>query len=226
MNLPYVTLTAYYIMKGVVLPSRKKKQSRIQKENRTLILEAALHVFSQDGFLGATLDRIAEHAGMSKTNMLYYYRSKDDIYQAVLEQTLEVWLGAFVEINPDGDPIEELRRYITLKLEMSARHPEVSRLFANEIRRGAPFIKGLLETRLKQLVDKKASFIRNWVEQEKLAPVDPYHLVFVIWACTQQYADFEAQTEAIIGAKSQKTAFCDSFSHSVLSILLHGIRPR
>lgn len=202
------------------------KQSRIQTENRALIMQAALDVFSTDGYRGATVDRIAERAGMSKTNLLYYYPSKEEIYRSAIEQTVEDWLDPFAAIDPDGDPIEELRRYITIKLEMSDRYPEASRLFANEIQRGAPLVGEFLRTRLKSLVDEKAAVIRSWIDEGKLAPVDPYHLVFTIWATTQHYADFEVQVQAVLGSQAKKTGFNEQVAHAVLSILLNGIRPR
>jgi TetR/AcrR family transcriptional regulator len=202
------------------------KQSRIQTENRALIMQAALDVFSTDGYRGATVDRIAERAGMSKTNLLYYYPSKEEIYRSAIEQTVEAWLDPFDAIDPDGDPIEELRRYITLKLKMSDQNPEASRLFANEVQRGAPLVGEFLSTRLKALVDEKVAVIRTWIDEGRLAPVDPYHLIFTIWATTQHYADFEVQVQAILGKQAKKPGFSEQVAHAVLSILLNGIRPR
>jgi TetR/AcrR family transcriptional regulator len=202
------------------------KQSRIQTENRALIMQAALDVFSTDGYRGATVDRIAERAGMSKTNLLYYYPSKEEIYRSAIEQTVEAWLDPFDAIDPDGEPIEELRRYITVKLKMSDQNPEASRLFANEVQRGAPLVGEFLSTRLKALVDEKVAVIRTWIDQGRLAPVDPYHLIFTIWATTQHYADFEVQVQAILGKQAKKPGFSEQVAHAVLSILLNGIRPR
>ncbi len=202
------------------------RQSRIQTENRALIMQAALDVFSTDGFRGATIDRIAERAGMSKTNLLYYHRSKEDIYRAAIERTVEEWLEPFAEIDPDGDPIEELRRYVTAKLQMSLEAPEASRLFASEILRGAPLVMDFLTTRLKTLVDAKAAVIGRWIDEGRLAPVDPHHLIFAIWATTQHYADFEVQIGAIMGGQAEKPGFGDHAAQAVLSILLNGVRPR
>lgn len=204
----------------------KKKRSRIQVENRALILDAALQVFSTDGYRGATLDRIADKAGMSKTNLLYYFPSKEEVYRTALEQIVVNWLDPFRDIDGDADPIEQLRRYITLKLKASHENPEASRLFANEIQRGAPLIKGFLETTLKTLVDEKAKIIRGWIDEGKLAPVDPYHLIFMIWATTQHYADFDVQVNALLGSQASKPGFYEQSAQAVLSIILNGIRPR
>ena len=59
-------------------------RTRIQQEKRELILEAALEVFSANGFRGSTIDQIAEAAGMSKPNLLYYFRRKEDIHETLM----------------------------------------------------------------------------------------------------------------------------------------------
>ncbi|MEN0002341.1 MAG: TetR family transcriptional regulator C-terminal domain-containing protein [Pseudomonadota bacterium] len=207
-------------------PKKEAKLSRIQLENRAIISQAALDVFSTDGYRGATVDRIAERAGMSKTNLLYYFGSKEEVYATVIEQTVEEWLQPFADIDPDGDPIEEIRKYISIKLKMSAEKPEASKLFANEIQRGAPLMGTFLRTRLKALVDEKARVIRHWIDQGTLAPIDPHHLVFMIWAVTQHYADFDTQIEAILGSAVRKPGYRDQIGQAVLSVVLNGIRPR
>lgn len=203
-----------------------EKLSRIQETNRKTILDAALEVFSAYGFRGSTLDQIAAKAGMSKPNLLYYFRRKQDIYVQVLEGQLQTWLDPFNAIDPDADPIEELRRYITLKIEMSFTKPEGSRLFLNEILHGAPAIGPFLETTLKKLVNEKAKVIQKWVEEGKLAPIDPHHLIFMIWAMTQHYADFDVQIRAILGSQAGKPGFREQTAQAVLSIILNGIKPR
>ncbi|WP_185984522.1 TetR family transcriptional regulator C-terminal domain-containing protein [Aureimonas mangrovi] len=200
--------------------------TRIQAANRELILEAALPVFSAHGFKGATLDEIARAASMSKPNLLYYFRRKQDIYAAVLERTLEAWLAPLEALDPAGDPVAELTRYIRAKMRLSARKPEASRLFANEILHGAPVVGGFLKTRLKTLVEEKAAVLSRWMENGKLARVDPVHLVFMIWAMTQHYADFEVQVRAILGPRADARDFAEEAAEAVIAIVLGGVRPR
>ncbi len=205
---------------------KNDRTTRIQEINRKVILDAALEVFSVYGFRGTTIDQIAEKAGMSKPNLLYYFKRKQDIYASVLEETLEEWLRPLHELNPLGDPVEELRRYISFKLHMSAKKPEASRLFANEILHGAPAIQNFLKTSLKKLVDEKADVIRQWVSQGKLAPIDPYHLIFMIWATTQHYSDFDVQVRAILGNQVDRPGFHEQTAQAVLSLILNGVKVR
>ncbi|MCB1348353.1 MAG: TetR family transcriptional regulator, partial [Maritimibacter sp.] len=69
-----------------------RPRTRIQEKNRATILEAALDVFSQHGFRGATLDQIAKAAGLSKPNVLYYFPSKEAIHGALLAGLMDTWL--------------------------------------------------------------------------------------------------------------------------------------
>jgi len=179
----------------------KKKTSRIQLRNRKLILEAALDVFSQHGYRGATLDQIAEASGLSKPNILYYFDGKEEIHVTLLNQLMETWLDPLHQIDADGDPLEELMRYVHRKVDMSFEFPRESRLFANEILQGAPRMGPHLESGLKPLVTHIAQMINGWVKEGRLAPVDPHHLLFSIWATTQHYADFDAQVDVLMGGQ-------------------------
>ena len=179
-------------------PSRPPR-TRIQRAKRETILEAGLDVFSEAGFRGATLDRIAQAAGLSKPNLLYYYPSKEAIYEALLQRLLETWLDPLKAIDPDGDPLGEIMTYVRHKLKMSRDYPRESRLFANEIIQGAPRIAPVLSSDLRSLVQDRAAVIRHWADEGRIAAVDPVHLIFSIWALTQHYADFDVQVRAVLG---------------------------
>ena len=133
--------------------------TRIQREKQDVILEAALDVFSLHGFRGATIDQIAEAAGMSKPNLLYYFPRKEEIHKRLIAQLLDMWLAPLREMDADGDPIPEIRSYIRRKLEMARDFPRESRLFANEMLQGAPRAIDVLEGDLKALVDDKAKVL-------------------------------------------------------------------
>ena len=179
--------------------AKTQRRTRIQEEKEEHILEAALDVFSAHGFRGATIDQIADVAGMSKPNLLYYFRTKEAMHQALIDRVLDTWLDPLRQFDADGNPETEIRSYIRRKLEMARDFPRESRLFANEILRGAPLIEGELSGPLKTLGDEKAGVIRAWIKAGKMAKCDPYHLIFSIWATTQHYADFDVQVRAVLG---------------------------
>lgn len=196
------------------------RQTRIQKRNRRRILEAALDVFSADGYSGATIDRIAEAAGLSKPNVLYYFPSKEGIHAELLAGLLEVWLQPMQDLDPDGDPLEQVLAYVSRKLAMSRDMPRESRLFAAEVFAGAPRLHGILQGRLKQLVARTAAVIEGWIAAGRLAPVDPVHLIFAIWSTTQHYADFETQVRAVLDPAADPWEGADRFLQTLFRKLL------
>lgn len=201
------------------------RRTRIQEENEERILEAALEVFSTFGFRGATIDQIADMAGMSKPNLLYYFRTKEDIHRLLIERLLVTWLDPLRAMKPEGDPVAEIRSYIRRKLEMARDYPRESRLFANELLQGAPRIADVLEGPLKELVDEKAGVIRQWSREGRLAPCDPYHLIFAIWATTQHYADFDAQVRAVLGPRLSGEGRFEDAARFLDKLFFEGLRP-
>lgn len=173
--------------------------TRIQRDRRARILEAALEVFSTDGFGGATLDGLAAAAGLSKPNLLYYFASKEAVYLALLERLLDNWLDPLRALDPAGDPMREMLAYVRRKLHLARDYPRESRLFAGEVLRGAPVLEPELSGGLRDLVDKHARVIADWMAAGRIAPSDPHHLIMSVWALTQHYADFAVQVAAVLG---------------------------
>jgi TetR/AcrR family transcriptional regulator len=200
-------------------------KTRIQEKNEQKILDAAEAVFAELGFEGATIDQISEKAQISKPNLHYYYKTKKILYVAVLNRVLESWMRPLATLDRRGDPVAELSRYIAIKLELTRRYPMASRVFANEILHGAPELQTYLRTDLKRMVDGKASAIRQWARSGKLVDIDPYHLIFLIWAATQHYADFLPQVKALMGITRLDRAEFKAIEASLCTIILHGILP-
>jgi len=203
-----------------------QRKTRIQMENEERILDAALEEFSAHGFRGATIDRIADHAGMSKPNLLYYFRRKQDMYEALIARLLDTWLEPLRELNAVGDPLPELQSYIRRKLEMARDYPRESRLFANEILQGAPRIKRLLESELKPLVDEKVEVLDGWMKDGRISTVDARHLIFSIWSTTQHYADFDTQVRVILGPDRGSEGRFEDAARYLETLFLDGLRPQ
>lgn len=135
------------------------KRSQAVSAKKEAILAAALEAFSQFGIHGTRLEQVAERAGVSKTNLLYYYPSKEALYVAVLQQILAIWLAPLKAFREDISPLVAIREYIRLKLEVSRDHPQASKLFCLEMLQGAPLLMGELTGDLKALVDEKSAIV-------------------------------------------------------------------
>ena len=175
----------------VHLESWRERTARVK---RTQILDAALEVFSRSGLQGARLDEISDKANISKANLFYYFTTKESIYLAVLMRTLKEWITPLQDFTVQGEPLEQIIRYVTEKLEHSRTAPAASRLLCMEMLAGAPLLGDMLRGPLKKLIEEKTAVIRAWARSGRITNIDPYHLLFMIWATTQHYADFSTRS--------------------------------
>jgi TetR/AcrR family transcriptional regulator len=136
------------------------KRTQAVNEKKEAILAAALETFSLYGIHGTRIEKVAERAGVSKTNLLYYYPSKEALYLAVLRHILAIWLAPLKAFREDLTPLVAIGEYIRLKLEVSRDNPQASRLFCMEMLQGAPVLKEELEGSLKALVEEIGHYCR------------------------------------------------------------------
>jgi TetR/AcrR family transcriptional regulator len=203
----------------------EKKKTRIKIRNEEKILEAALKLFSTYGFHGTTMEKIAELADMSQPNLHNYFKTKADLYEAVLNDILDIWVDPISSLDVEGDPATELRHYIGKKVEMARKYPEASRIFAAEMLQGAPILMHHLKGQVRMKVKAFSTVIESWGRQGKIREVDPVHLIFMIWASTQHYADFLPQIRAVMDVARLNKAQYDAAADSICSIIIGGLKP-
>lgn len=183
----------------------RKSKAETREENEYLILQAAEKVFAVHGFKGSTTNQIAHEAGLPKANVHYYFPTKSSLYKCVLESILQDWMKAAGVFETHADPATALSRYIEAKMDLSRRRPYGSRVWAKEIMSGAPVMEGALSTVLKQWVDECEATIDRWIEEKRINAVDAKALLYMIWATTQHYADFDRQIELLMTRREPHT---------------------
>lgn len=202
---------------------RPLRRNEIRQQNEALILQAAEKVFAEAGFGGATMQLIADVAGLPKANLHYYFATKEELYRKVVQNIFEIWLHAADSMDKAPGPVEGIGAYIDAKMEISRRHPDGSKVWASEVMHGAPVIQDYLETTLRDWTSGRAALIQRWVDEGKMAPVDPEHLLYMVWATTQHYADFGHQIQTLNGGKPLSNAQWQAAKTSVKSMILRGI---
>ncbi len=198
------------------------RRGRIGQAQEAAILRAAEAVFAERGYSGATTAAIARQAGLPKPNVHYYFRTKEALYRAVLRRILALWLSATDTIVEGADPAAALRGYIREKMRYTQHYPLASKVFANELLHGAPQIREFLRGDMRKLIETKARIISGWIAAGRMAPVDPIHLFFVIWATTQTYADFDVQVAAVLGRPKVGARELNDAGAAVETLILRG----
>lgn len=183
--------------------STNKPAGRIRQLNERKIIDAAEIEFSRHGYKGTSIQNIAERAGLPKANIHYYFSSKLELYGEILTSILELWDSALNEMRPEDDPAIALSAYIRSKIEFSRRYPLASRIFGLELMAGGEHLREYYQEGYVDWFRKRTAVFNAWIEQGKMDPVDPAHLIFMLWSTTQHYADFSYQITAALGTEDE-----------------------
>ena len=196
---------------------------KIRRKNIEKILLAAEKVFAEQGYAGTKMADIAQQAQLPRSNLHYYFSTKDELYREVLVNLLDTWEleGACFE-NFD-DPRVVLTSYIMEKMNHSRTRPHGSKLWANEIMRGAPLFQDMLDEHMAKGAKLMELKIRQWVDDKRINPVEPSALLYMIWASTQHYADFDYQVCALNGHQPLSDQQYHQAVQTITSVILRGV---
>ena len=200
---------------------QRKPTGRIGAKRRNIILSSALKAFAENGYKGASIQKIADAAGLPKANVLYYFSSKKALYSAVMQSILSMWNSSFDDATVDDCPSQTLARYIADKMEISRLHPYSSKAFAIEIINGADNLDNSFKRDHSQWVNSRLDVINGWIEAGKMDKVDPEYLLYHIWSTTQHYADFSSQIKQLKGKAMRQKEFKEA-TIAVVNIILKG----
>jgi len=206
-----------------IKPNKKEPNGNIRQKNKSIILDAAKNEFVKHGFQGASIKRIAERAGIPRANIHYYFNDKTDIYSQLLDGIIDIWNTNYDTLNIKDDPKTALSAYIRSKVMYSKEDPDASKIFASEMIHGAPVMNNYLSGVFKQWVQEKVNVIESWVSSKQIDPVNPYHLLFLIWGATQHYADFNIQVVAAMNKKEMQSQDFEDVVNSLTTIILKGV---
>ncbi|MFJ2546068.1 TetR/AcrR family transcriptional regulator [Pseudomonas sp. NPDC087612] len=210
------------------LQASGKPAGRIRQKNEQAIIQAAEDEFARHGFKGTSMNTIALKAGLPKANLHYYFTNKLGLYVAVLSNIIELWDSTFNALTVDDDPALALSSYIRTKMEFSRRNPQASRIFAMEIISGGQCLSDYFSEDYRAWFKGRAAVFQAWIDAGKMDPVDPVHLIFLLWGSTQHYADFATQICQVTGRSRLTKQDMEDASNNLIQIILKGcgLTPR
>lgn len=199
------------------------------KDTEATILNAATRVFLEHGLSGARMQEIADAAGINKALLHYYFRSKERLYQVVLEhQVGQVFRGLFAALNQTGSFEDWLRSFIRYYLTTISQHPSISRLliwelsgdscrvpdvirkvFANDVPQG---------TNIKEIV--RSSLISGGYDK-----VDPVHfLISLLSLCVYPIIAKPIISSILPEAEMDSPEFLNTREDAVFRLIIGGIK--
>ena len=188
------------------------------------IVAEAVRVFAESGYEGASIATVADNAGLSKQNLMYYFPTKQALYQRVLDGVLDEWLARMESLaDVDQDPRDVLRAYVQAKLRFSREQPWASRVYAMEVISGAQLYGDQIQKRVVPLLRKDIDVFERWIEEGRIAPINATHLLFAIWAMTQSYADFSTQMALVLNRKQLSKKDFDDAEVMITNMVLAAV---
>ena len=196
---------------------------KIRRKNVEKILLAAEKVFAEQGYAGTKMADIAKQAALPRSNLHYYFSTKDELYREVLVNLLDTWGLEGACFEKFDDPRVVLTSYIMEKMNHSRTRPHGSKLWANEIMRGAPLFQDMLDEHMAKGAKLMELKIRQWVDDKRINPVEPSALLYMIWASTQHYADFDYQVCALNGHQPLSDQQFYQATQTITAVILRGV---
>src|SRR3989338_4693024 len=199
-----------------------KPVGRIRQKNEEAILAAAAEEFARHGYKGTSINTIAQRVGLPKANLHYYFSNKLGLYIEVMRNILDLWDNAFSHLSAEDDPAMALAGYIRAKMEFSRRQPLASKIFAMEVISGGECLSEHFNQDYQNWFRGRAAVFEAWIAAGKMDPVDPVHLIFLLWGSTQHYADFSSQIARLTGRKKLSKDDFAVATNNLIHIILKG----
>ena len=202
--------------------SRRRLINRDKVESS--ILGEAVRLFAECGYEGTSVATVAERAGLSKQNLMYYFPTKQALYERVLDTVLDDWLARMASLaDPHKDPGDVLRAYVRAKLKFSREQPLASRVYAMEVLGGAKLYADQIRRRVIPLLRADIAVFERWIAEGRIAPVNATHLMFAVWAMTQSYADFAAQMALVLDRPALQPTDFDDAERMITGMVLAAV---
>ena len=201
-----------------------KRRAVNRDKVETAILGEAVRQFAECGYEGTSIATVAERAGLSKQNLMYYFPTKQALYQRVLDNVLDDWLARMATLaDPGKEPGDVLRAYVHAKLQYSREQPLASRVYAMEVVSGAKLYADQIRRRVIPLLRADIAVFERWIAEGKIAPVNATHLLFAVWAMTQSYADFAAQMTLVLDREQLQPSDFDDAERLITGMVLAAV---
>lgn len=149
------------------------------KENtEEKILEAAKEVFIEKGSDGARMQEIADRAGINKSLLHYYYRSKEKLFGAIFKFAFKSFLPKLTNVfNEDDDIFTQIRNFISIYIDLISKNPFIPMFIINEVNRKQT---GFVTEVIKMVGIQPELFraqIRREIEKGTIRSIDPNQLI-------------------------------------------------
>ena len=198
--------------------TREAKQAMLRTFMETTIAQVAKAVFAERGYQQATLEEIAQRAGMSKATIYLYYKNKDNLFLQVVEKLVETAIAETTQAaEAPGAPLDKLARLVCGKMAFYEHEREFFRIYLNE-KHGLEVApkdphKRLLRHMYLQGVDMLARVLQEGIDAGVLRPMETRRLAFFLQEMMSTVLGQRIQGKAKTSVEEDAKQLLDLFLH-------------
>lgn len=186
-----------------VLPRRMGTRGQ-PEESRAAILHAAAHEFAEHGIAGARTDAIAREAHVNKALLYYYFKDKETLYGAVLDDAFAgLKTNVFRVLDSDLPPREKMMAYVGAYFDFVASNQMYPRLMQREMMRAKEghslHIDKIINSYIRPIFGRVSELLRQGIADGEFRPVSPVHFVPSMVAMIVFYFSSAPVMQKIVG---------------------------
>jgi TetR/AcrR family transcriptional regulator len=191
---------------------------------RSSILQAAERIFAEVGPDGARTQAIAAAAGVNKALLYYYFRSKDGLYRAVLEERLKDFHRQALEVlSSPGSARSILLRYVSMHFDFISARPYYPRLFHRLAMGGGRHLERMAREHFIPLSRMLRGVIERGVRAGELRPLQSVHAAISLVALTVFYFSAAPVVRVVSGLDPYSKVNLARRKHEVLEFVRYAL---
>ena len=186
------------------------------------ILAAALDLFSERSFEGATTREIATRAGVTQPLLNYHFRTKDELWRSAVDGLFGLLTSALTT-RADGlrgvDEVTSARLLVREFITFSARHPQLHRIITQECKTDGPRMDYLVEHHIRPIYDAVTARLARLVDQGHLPPIPPAHLYYILTGAGPTMFVLAPECRRLTGLDLTSDDVIEAHADAVVSLL-------
>src|SRR6478672_1964723 len=194
-------------------------------ETRRVILAAALDLFSERSFDGASTRLIAERAGVTQPLLNYHFAGKEELWRAAVDDLFERFRTS-TQHRLSGlrgvDEVTIAKLMVRHFVEFSAANPELHRIIMQESKRAGGRLDWMVETHVRPLYENAVAMFERLAASGEIAPVAPAHLYYLLTGAGATVFVMAPECQRLTGVDVFAPEFVAAHADLVVDLLIHA----
>jgi AcrR family transcriptional regulator len=194
-------------------------------ETRRAILDAALDLFSERSFDGASTRKIAELAGVTQPLLNYHFAGKEELWRAAVDDLFERFRTS-TQDRLTGlrgvDDVTIAKLMVRHFVEFSAANPQLHRIIMQESKRAGGRLDWLVETHVRPLYENAAEMFDRLAARGEIAPVAPAHLYYLLTGAGATVFVMAPECQRLTGVDPFAPEFVSTHADLVVDVLIRA----